>query len=573
MPVTGIADLHCHPMAHLAFGGAVFAGEPWGPLAQALAHCDTPVLHARPTTVSGGVLKNIIAALVRKQTEPDHGAFGHPGFYDWPTFQTVIHQQMYVDWVRRAYEGGVRLMVALAVNNELLSWVFGRQTRDGKSADPQSPDRRAIEVQVRHLKQFVAANTGWMAFATTAQEAEDAVKNGKLAVVASVEVDSLDTLTRTHRDALLLNPLTAQEIDAGLDWLWSLGVRAMTPLHLTNNSFAGSAIYSDMFNLLNRWTRHAWFDVEPSDDVEFRLGTDTTLKIASQLLLPTAEPFKPPNWVYGHVNAMGLTDAGRTLLGAAMKRGFLIDVDHMSNRATESALAIAETNDYPVMSSHSSFRELGLSRQQTKVVGKLSHEGMKSLDQLERILELGGLVAPITNMHECRAAPGCPVPNDCARTSKTWAQSYWYATRALEDIGKGGVGIGTDFNGLNQQPGPRYGKNAAFGLKEWQSVDGLRTYPVQFNQDQAQRLKYPFKLDVGGFSGAQLDAMLVATRSAAVDFNVDGLATYGQVPDFVMDLLGVGFSPADLEPLFDSTNAFITMWRKAETRSAVLRGP
>ncbi len=66
--------------------------------------------------------------------EPIHGGlldvnpeFGHPAgggwpeFVIWPRFTTLVHQQAYVDWIYRAYQGGLRLVTCLAVNNELLA--------------------------------------------------------------------------------------------------------------------------------------------------------------------------------------------------------------------------------------------------------------------------------------------------------------------------------------------------------------------------------------------------------------------------------------------------------------------
>ena len=53
--------------------------------------------------------------------------FGHPAgggwpdFVIWPRFTTLVHQQAYVDWLYRAYQGGLRLICCLAVNNELLA--------------------------------------------------------------------------------------------------------------------------------------------------------------------------------------------------------------------------------------------------------------------------------------------------------------------------------------------------------------------------------------------------------------------------------------------------------------------
>ena len=56
---------------------------------------------------------------------PGHLVGGHPEFDGWPRFTTTCHQQMHIDWIRRAVAGGLRLMVALAVNNRLLAKEFG----------------------------------------------------------------------------------------------------------------------------------------------------------------------------------------------------------------------------------------------------------------------------------------------------------------------------------------------------------------------------------------------------------------------------------------------------------------
>ncbi len=69
-----------------------------------------------------------------RSCEPIHGGlldvnpeFGHPAaggwpeFIVWPRFTTLVHQQAYIDWIYRAYQGGLRLVTCLAVNNELLA--------------------------------------------------------------------------------------------------------------------------------------------------------------------------------------------------------------------------------------------------------------------------------------------------------------------------------------------------------------------------------------------------------------------------------------------------------------------
>jgi hypothetical protein len=47
------------------------------------------------------------------------------------------------------------------------------------------------------------------------------------------------------------------------------------------------------------------------------------------------------------------------------------------------------------------------------------------------------------------------------------------------------------------------------------------------------------------------------------DINIDGVAHYGMLPDFLQDLRVIGFSKEDLSPLFYGAEAYIQMWEKA----------
>jgi hypothetical protein len=99
---------------------------------------------------------------------------------------------------------------------------------------------------------------------------------------------------------------------------------------------------------------------------------------------------------------------GINLLGEMMKRGMIIDIDHMSEKSTDKALDLAEENDYPVVTSHSWFRDLPFSsdnefdpqnelRYDTSDVHKVAHEAGKRGDQVERIAHLGRMVSAILN--------------------------------------------------------------------------------------------------------------------------------------------------------------------------------
>ena len=48
------------------------------------------------------------------------------------------------------------------------------------------------------------------------------------------------------------------------------------------------------------------------------------------------------------------------------------------------------------------------------------------------------------------------------------------------------------------------------------------------------------------------------------DFNRDGLAHYGLVPDMLQDLKNVEMPTRDFQALFQSAEAYLEMWEKVE---------
>jgi hypothetical protein len=53
------------------------------------------------------------------------------------------------------------------------------------------------------------------------------------------------------------------------------------------------------------------------------------------------------------------------------------------------------------------------------------------------------------------------------------------------------------------------------------------------------------------------------------DINLDGVAHYGLLPDFLQDLKNVGLTQGDLAPLFRSAEDYIRMWETCESRRPV----
>ena len=499
----GFADLHAHLMAHLAFGGNAL----WGKFHEPDKTGDEAMAAAMPSC------EPIHGGLIDVNPEFGHPAGGGwPDFIIWPRFTTLVHQQAYVDWLYRAYQGGLRLVTCIAVNNELL----------GTRSKPTLPtdDRSAIERQALAMKRFVVdldqqaggPGQGWLQIAYSADEARTIVKANKLAVVLGVEVDSLGNWRRLEDlekecdgDLDRARLLIGQE----LDWLHDLGIRQITPIHLTDNAFGGTAVYLRILDILNVFVTGRHYEVENgfNTGVRYRLDHDgddvfddveRAVVASGESLSPSKpvvtrqalihqvpavrdlfEAIEEPKVGGGHANTRGLNQYGLILLQEMMRRGMIIDIDHMSQKATDAALDLAEHHEYPVISSHCWFRDLAFSSDVefdrrdpqhygTDDVHKVAHEAGKRADQVERIGRLGGVVAPILNQGDVldfgNVVPewGDKVPNSCAGSSTAWASAYLYAVKKM---GGRGVAIGSDVNGAAAMPGPRFGTFAAHGAR------------------------------------------------------------------------------------------------------------
>jgi microsomal dipeptidase-like Zn-dependent dipeptidase len=496
----GFADLHAHLMAHLSFGGNAFWGLPYDPdhtgdeaMEQVLGSCEP---------IHGG--------LININPEVGHPVGGGwPEFIVWPRFTTLVHQQAYVDWIYRAYQGGLRLITCLAVNNELL----------GTRSNPKLPtdDKSTIERQVKAMKQMIvdldrqAGGPGqaWMQIAYSAEEARAIIKANKLAIVFGVEVDSLGNWRRLEdlQEACGGDLDRARELlGKELDWLHDLGIRQITPIHLTDNAFGGTAVYMRLLDILNIFVTGRHYNVENAFEtgVRYRLDHDGAdvlddaqravvasgdsiskqPKLSNQTLLrqiPAVrdlfEALESPSVGGGHANVRGLNEYGVILLQEMMRRGIMIDIDHMSQKSTDAALDLAEHYEYPIVSSHAWFRDLAFSSDVefggddpqhygTSEVHKVANEVGKRPDQVERIGRLGGIIAPILNQGDVmdfgNVMPHLAnkVPKSCAGSSTAWASSYLYA---VDKMGGRGVAIGSDVNGAAAMPGPRFGTYAAYG--------------------------------------------------------------------------------------------------------------
>jgi microsomal dipeptidase-like Zn-dependent dipeptidase len=471
------------------------------------------------------------------RARPLHRTDGYPKFRGWPEWDTGNHQQMYVDALHRAYRGGLRLMVMLAVNNEALCRKLAKPA-PGRTCD----DMEAIDVQIEAAKRLEAHvdalhnGRGWYRIVYSPAEARAALRANQLAVVLGAEVDRL---FGCRVDGVC----DEASVRAALDAYHARGLRHVVPVHLANNAFGGYALYGDWFDYNNWILTGAFPRPAACDDPDITYRLSRAPWWGRLILRLVGFPGAPKYPEGSHCNPEGLTPLGRTLVRELMARGMVIDIDHLSRASTRDLLAITTPAAYPVVSSHTGFVAVGRAR------GR--HEGQKTADQLAAIAESGGMVSAILNQGlrgevgqwEGSSAEPNAVVNDCERSSKSWAQAYQYAVATL-GVDRAAVGLGSD-QALNPWLGPRFGDDGCDGMG-------------QARKRQANPVTYPFPAFDGGHP---LGRSRLGLRE--FDFNEDGFAHIGLLPDFVEDLRNIGVTERQLEPLFRSAWGYVEAWQRA----------
>ena len=408
--VRGFVDAHSHMFANEGFGGDVLCGKVFDPagVAAALKDC--------PDHYPDGSLAWFDNFTRTGSPIGTHDPVGWPTFRDWPSHDSLTHQQMYYRWVERAWRGGERVMVLNLVTNGVLCSIYPIKTTSCDEMDAirrEAADALALEKYVD--AQYGGTGRGWFRIVRTPQEAKAAIVDGKLAVVLGIETSE----PFGCKEILGFPQCSKADIDRGLDEVYALGVRSMFPCHKFDNALCGVRFDSGTIGtILNEGqlisTGH-WWQTEPCRTA----AHDNTIEPA---VLPAEIAKYFPGGliapVYGpgpHCNRRGLTSLGAYMVQGMMKRHMMVEVDHMSAKAANSTLSLLESASYP---------------------GALSTHSWLDPTYVERVYKLGGFVTSY--------------PTDAASFISTWQQ-----TKGLRDkYSRPGYGFGLDMNGFGGWPAP-----------------------------------------------------------------------------------------------------------------------
>jgi len=550
--VYGIVDTHSHIMSNFGFGGGgIFHGAPFHRLGVEHALPDCELYHGaegRRDLMGYGyesaddvTEEQLISTFIGGRTpEFNHHTAGYPEFTDWPNAHfSSTHQAQYYRWIERAYLAGLRLVVQHATTNSVMcELITGNDIQRVRySCNDMVAVDRTIE-ETYNLERYIDAQAGgpglgWFRVVTSPEQAREVINDGKLAVILGIETSNLF-------DCFLSPPEGAPNCDAAfvtqeLDRYYELGVRVIFPVHKYDNAFSagdGHRAIIEVGNFINSGHYSSFTEDCPDVHSVFDRGR---IQFAG-LNMPRAEYATPPDvdmssfatdpiasltphlraltggsadgdWCQSH----GMTPLGEHLITEMMSRGMILEVDHLPRRSYLRAFEMLEANDYPAAGTHGT-----------------NFDG--------RIYALGGVSK--TGLGRCQDPdrPGSMLDRLRSRVELITSMGGYPAE-----------GFGFDLNGFAGAPGPRFGDNSVCG------------------SPQTNPITYPFDSVAGDVTFTEPH---VGNRT--IDFNTEGLAHLGMLPELLEDARHDGATEADLEPLFRSAEGYIRMWEHAESRSAAM---
>jgi microsomal dipeptidase-like Zn-dependent dipeptidase len=595
-PVWGYADYHTHPMTHLAFGSndkrRIIWGSPGGNyddyvkdrhlISIDIPHCDRGHGggYLSEAFINNAQLFNDSIGSVITAFLLPHKRSGGPQFTGFPNWLLGAHQQMHITMIRRNYEGGLRLMVALVTDNWGAAFLTG-VAQHGQVPLVQEPD--AVAAQMKGLRDLAALNGSWMEIAQSPADARRIIQGNKLAVVPGVELDRLGSYD--------------PDPDKEVDFLWKLGVRAVTPIHAVDNVIGSPAILNAPYNWLNdfiaggdRQVRPArlgpskFFQIQaddcaanhepPGECVMFHLDPFPQLRLvvsrpiftlfrrAPGFVVVTADAFN--TGLLGQKNKLGLTAKGPAYIRALMRRGMIVDTAHMSDLSVNGTDAVLqERPGYPAVISHAHFRGEGLYADPAhEITGYLASEYDIADSNLEKVGKAGGVVG--TFLHQPRINPrsiDIHIANDCGNSSKGFAFAFHYA----EHRAPGSIGMATDMTFI-PLVSPRFGEHACEGYKSFQHGQTERArHPERYRpREQKDPVWYVGIPPIEKTNQHDPLQPYFMDDRPLFDFNRDGLAHFGLVPDMLQDLKNVEMPKRDFQALFGSAEAYLEMWERVE---------
>lgn len=531
--VYGFVDAHAHISAYEFIGGRINYGDPFHKFGVDHALEDCAENHGEDGRLG-------IVEIVTSGTDTTHATRGWPDFEFWPRHNSLQHHQSYYKWIERAHLAGLKILVNDLVHNEVLC-----QLNPQKENDCDAIPAIALQAQrMAEMERYIDAQEGgpgkgWFRIVTSPAQARDVIAQGKLAVVLGMELSK-----PLNCGEFLDSPeCTAEEMIQRLDDAQDMGVTTFFPVHKFDNGFGGhlpdlgsvAGISGVLYAGNLAETGHpVEFELCPGAPEENRLPEqfDTLpLGMIDQLLFqldflgadfpdaPDEFSMLDPRGATSRermCNVRGLTELGHSLIDQLMRRGMIIETDHISQKAMRRILELAQPFGYPTINSH------------------------------------GGWGGP-DPMRDLTAERGGTTHSFASGSSTGWARELIRnGERPRADTfkvaGRGTSGFASDVNGIANLPASP-GTPPEGGLYPFTSVDGRVVFDKQTTGD------IPFSLYNGDGAGGSR-----------------GTAHYGLYADKIADMqLHSDLSDEEvteaLKQFFSSAEGYLRMWERTEAAS------
>ncbi|GAA4115263.1 hypothetical protein GCM10022415_11570 [Knoellia locipacati] len=429
-----------------------------------------------------------------------HDTVGWPTFRFWPAYDSFTHQQMYYKWVERAWRGGQRILVNDLVSNSGLCTINGVvNPPNTSSCNDMDAVRREAE-RTRELEAFVDAQYGG------AGKGWFRVVTTPAQARSVVEQGKLAVVLGVEvsepfgcKQTLTIPACGRAQIDRGLDELKALGVSSMFLCHKFDNALCG---------------------------VRYDEGTTGVIVNLGQFLTTgtwwnprTCRPGEvPDHTVAGGVLPKELAVAFPLAVLPVYPAGPHCNPRGLSSLGEYAVRGLVKRHmmvEVDHMSAKAAARTFSI-LEETRYAGALSSHSWMAEPFMERLYSLGGFATQYGH-------------------GTTQFVADWRASKAQRDRFGVGYGFGMDMNGFGGTPPPREGAATS----------------------AAGPVVYPFRSADGG---SVLSRQRTGER--VWDVNVDGVAHYGQVPDWVEDLRLVGGQEL-VDDLMAGAESYLRTWEEA----------
>ena len=185
--VEGTLDAHGHLTAYEFIGGKFHCGKPFSEkgIADALPDCSKD-------RGPGGVNSPLQNVLDSGSPVSDYDQVGYPTFRSWPSAHALTYEGTYWKWVERSWQAGLRMMVTLLVDNDVLCGLQANRVNSCNEMEGAKLQRqRLYEMQDYIDAQYGGPGKGFLRIVTDPAQARRVVAQRKLAVVMGMETSAL----------------------------------------------------------------------------------------------------------------------------------------------------------------------------------------------------------------------------------------------------------------------------------------------------------------------------------------------------------------------------------------------